>query len=433
MATDSTFKETESSSEEPGDEASPHPTPNPMRPPRPVRRKGSGRIPLPVPFNRPGLDLDGEPADSDFDSDAAPGVNIENEHDEPAIPLMAARAKPTSVRPEESFADLDADLFDRAPAAPISDRAPPAPISDRAPPAPLSEHAPRVPVAERARRAPVVERAARPASDRAPSASISDHAPPAPFSDRAPPAPFSDRAPAAPVTPRGGRAASRDAAEATPPRAIPFASLRAERQQDEHEPTIVGRVPDNLLELSGGGDETRAFTAPRELIELARRKREERRESKAPKDMDARVTERPPAPQEAEGQAAPAVLVESGRPRAPQEDSDAAPPVARTVSGEMEAVALPSRRTPESEPPESDAPTSFPSELSGPSIEIGPGSEQSDGTGLSANASSDPRSEPLPSTVTTSAPRRLWIWVALFVLVGIVIARWRDIALLLHR
>jgi hypothetical protein len=415
MASDSTFKETESSSDEPEDEASPRPTPNPMRPPRPAKRKASGRIPLPVPFNRTSLE-DTDAADSDFGSDAAPVVGFEDERDEPAIPLMAARAKPSSVRPEESFADLDADLFDRAPPAPISDRAPPAPVD------------------KRTRNAPIDRAPAATGSDHAPPAPFSDRAPPAPasFSDHAPPAPFSDRAPAAPVTPR--RAAARDAADATPPRPIPFASLRAERD-DEPEPTIVGRVPDNLLELSGGGDETRAFTAPRELIELAKRKREERRESKAPKEMHGSVTERPPAPEEPEAQGAPAVLAESGPPRAVEAaDEDAAPPVARTVSGEMEAVALPSRRRIESEPPESE-PSEFDApEGSGPVIEIEPPSELSDRAGPGASAQRrGPASAPLSSSKAAASSRRFWLWVAVFVLVGITIARWRDIALLLHR
>jgi hypothetical protein len=419
MATDSTFKETESSSEEPGDDVSPHPTPNPMRPPRPAaKRKGSGRIPLPVPFTRPGLDLEADGADSDAE-EAAPGVNIEDDRDEPAIPLMAARAKPTSVRPEESFADLDEELFDRAPAAPFSDRAPPAPISDRAPRAGGVERAARPGSFERARPAPAPQRGS--------PEPFSERAPPAPLSDRAPPAPFSDRAPPAPVTPRRSAAQSREATEATPPRGIPFASLRAERHQDEHEATIVGRVPDNLLELSGGGDETRAFTAPRELIELAKRKREERRESKAPQETELRATQRPPAHQEPEAQAAPAVQMDSNPPRAIEDD--AAPPVARTLSGEMEAVALPSRRTPDSEPPASDPP-----EASAPTIEIEPGSEQSVGPthGAGALAAGDAASQPVPST-TGSVTGRFWIWVVVFVLVGIAMARWRDIATLLHR
>jgi hypothetical protein len=415
MASDSTFKEPESASEEPEDEASPRPTPNPMRPPRPAKRKASGRIPLPVPFNRTSLEVDTDAADGELDADSAasdsysaPSVSYEDDRDEPAIPLMASRSKPPSLRPEESFADLDAELFDRAPPAPISDRVPPAPVEKRA-------------------RATPIERASS-SSDRA--APFSERAAPGSFSDQAPPAPFSDRAPAAPVTPRRA-AAARDATDATPPRPIPFASLRAERD-DEPEPTIVGKVPDNLLELSGGGDETRAFTAPRELIELAKRKREERRESRAPKEMHASVTERPPAPEEPEGQAAPAVLVESGPPRAMEED--AAPPVARTLSGEMEAVALPSRRRPDSEPPDSEPPELEPPEASGPVIEIDPASELSGRAGPGASAQGrGPASAPLSSSKAAPTSKRFWIWVAILVLVGITIARWRDIAQLLHR
>jgi hypothetical protein len=48
--------------------------------------------------------------------------------------------------------------------------------------------------------------------------------------------------------------------------------------EDDREDTTVGEVPEGLLALSSHQDEsTRAYTAPQELIELAKRQREERR------------------------------------------------------------------------------------------------------------------------------------------------------------
>jgi len=351
MPTDPTFNDTDGVPEEPLDEAGALHTPNPPRPPRPGKRsRGSGRIPMPLPPSLPGDEL-GESL-----ADAAPRVSIDDERDEPAIPLMPARAKLPSARPEESFADLNGDP--------------------------------------------------------------------------------SDRAPAAPVTPwRSVPAFQAEPVEATPPRASPVAFSRDFDREDEHEATMVGKVPINLLELSSSGDEnTRAFTAPRELIELAKRKREESRASKAPVEAHIRETERPPAaaappvPLEekeevVEARAAPAVPAQSGPP--PRLEEDAAPPVARSISGEMEAVALPSRRARESEAPEP----------SGPDIEIGPGSEVSDPrvvpSGAPPGSVSIPISEPQPSAAKSS-PRRWLLMTALFMLVGIVIARWRDIAALLR-
>lgn len=242
---------------------------------------------------------------------------------------------------------------------------------------------------------------------------------------------LSDRAPAAPVTPwRGVPALSADPVELTPPRGSPTGLSRDIEREDEHEPTIVGKVPENLLSLSSSGDEnTRAFTAPRELIELAKRKREEGRTSKAPALAHVRDTERPPAappvPVEeselVEAARAPAVQAESAPP--PVGEEDAAPPVARTGSGEMEAVALPSRRSSSSEEPEP----------SGPEIEVAPGSELSDPHVVASVAPSGsisvPVSAPLPSAAKASS--RPWLLVfALFVLVGVIIARWRDLAAL---
>jgi hypothetical protein len=352
MATDPTRDETDSAPDDVRDETASLGTPSPPRPPRPGKRsKGSGRIPMPVPQSRVDFEAPFSSEDVDF-ADAAPAVAFDGEGDA-AFPLITARAK--SVPPEESFADLDADL--------------------------------------------------------------------------------SDRAPNAPVTPwRGVPALQPAPSEVTPPRASPVAFTDDDRYEDP-EPTIVGKVPESLLELSQGDENTRAFTAPRELIELAKRKREERLAGTAPAPANERATARPARAGVAVDDgfdalkvpAAPAVPVESFAPpeSAAESDSDGAPPVARTYSGEMEAVALPSRTAPESVPA-----------ASGPEIEIDPSSELSPSAQRAVIASlsreAAPPSAPVESTAK-AAPKRGWyVLFGLFVLVGVVIARWRELQLLFH-
>lgn len=336
MPVDSTFNETDSSSEEGRDEAvAAQRTPGPPRPPRPVgKRKGSGLIPMPSPQNTGFGQADVN------ELDAAPGVDIEDERDE-AFPLRSPR--PKHVEPEESFADIDAELHETAPPAPLS--------------------------------------------------GLLDGAGPV---------------------------------EATPPRA------GAAYGREEPEPTLVGKVPENLLELSGAGEEnTRAFTAPRELIELARRRREERLDSKAPADAHLRDTQRPnrragsnAAVEPDESDAAPPIPVDSAPPRRLEED--AAPPIARTNSGEMEAVALPPRAAPDSEP-----------RGSGPVIEIEPASEMSISVSFDADSTAKapvaPASEQVPSRIQSGMSLKPALLVgALFVLVGVVIARWHELMQLLR-
>lgn len=342
MATDSTLEDTDASPDEGREEASTRGTPGPPRPPRPGKRaKGSGRIPIPLPQSRPDFEaIEGDALDR------APPVNID-ERDEPAFPLVASRDRPPSV-PEESFADIDADL--------------------------------------------------------------------------------SDHAPAAPVTPwRGMPAVSPTASEVTPPRGTPLRLPFDDEARSEPEPTLVGKVSENLLELSGasGDENTRAFTAPRELIELAKRQREERLHGvSASVEEHGATTARPLGRGSAAGDAsdlklpaAPNVAVDSVPPS--EDASDAAPPVAHSHASELDPAsrpALPSRRL----EPES-----------GPEIEIDPASELSPSARRAVLASTGrnlPVSEPV-STKKSSPPYWLLLFV-LFVVLGVVIARWRDIAAL---
>jgi hypothetical protein len=298
------------------------------------------------------MDFEAPLSSEDVDlADAAPAVAIDGDGD-PAFPLHTARAK--SVPPEESFADLDADLSDQAPNAPVTPW----------------------------RSVPALQ-----------------------------PAP----------------------SEVTPPRASPVAFTDDDRDEDP-EPTIVGKVPESLLELSQGDENTRAFTAPRELIELAKRKREERLAGAAGAvPSNERATARPVRAGVAASEgfepldmpAAPAVPVESYAPPESGADSESegAPPVARTHSGEMEAVALPSRTAPESEPV-----------VSGPEIEIDPSSELSPSAQRAVIASlsreATPASTPVESTAKMGSKRGWYLLFGLFVIVGVVIARWRELQLL---
>jgi hypothetical protein len=380
MATDPTRDEADGASKDGRDESTAAArTPGPPRPPRPGKRsKESGRISIPLPQSRRELDLVDANVPADDSMDAAPGVDIATaERDEPAFPLIAVRAKPPSA-PAESFADLDADVADQAPNAP--------------------------------------------------------------------------------VTPLHGLSAREiDAVEITPPHGTPRQAVRQEplgasnrfghqasfrggpmrfgrddESDSEPEPTIVGKVPDNLLELSGAKEEnTQAFTAPRELIELAKRSREERARASVPSSAEQHET---PRARRAANDDAPDVSLPAA-PRVPLEclpsadyepESEAAPPVKRTLSGEMEAAALPSRRAFDSGPAMS----------SGPDIDIDLPSDRP--RSIPAAAPPESRSvtgvsSELPSALRRPASRRGWLMtVGLFVIAGILIARWRELASLFH-
>jgi hypothetical protein len=412
MATDPTRNETEGAPEEGRDESTVARTPGPPRPPRPGKRsKESGRISIPLPQSRRELEPVDVGVQVEDPLDAAPGVDIAAaERDEPAFPLIGTRAKAPSA-PEESFADIDADFADAA------DHAPNAPVT------PL--HGLSALEADPAEITPPRGTPMRVARDepRGVSKRFEHEGPARGVSKR-----FEHEGPA--------RGVSKRFEHEGPARGVSKRFGQDDEYESEPEPTIVGKVPDNLLELSGASEEnTQAFTAPRELIELAKRSRDERVSSNVPRSAQERETPRPPRAanddvSDARLPAAPRVprdglLAGKSEPDFESEsDLEAAPPVKRTFSGEMEAAALPSRRAFDSVP-------AVPSE---PDIDIDSQSDLSPSAHRAAELGSRSSVDSeLPSALRRPASRRGWLLtVALFALIGIAIARWREIVALFH-
>jgi hypothetical protein len=280
----------------------------------------------------------------------------------------------------------------------------------------------------------------------------------------------SDRAPAAPLTPWNN----------VPPLRLPQADTDSSPpvgidELDEREDTIVGEVPKNLLELSSAGDEnTRAYTAPQELIELARRKREERQqarghsaaprvESAAPPvpDPASTVTERPPkmrkrdeAARQAQSSRMEASRMEASR-MAPTTPVAPSLSKATPVPSPARAAAVPSPRAAapviDSVPPLSDDDSAPPVNRSfvperarsgrpggsAPRLEVSPASDLDPGSIPSASEVMQ-RREPAPESVASSskykAPwltgaRRWVVVVGVFIVLGYAISRWRMLFL----
>jgi hypothetical protein len=381
MAADSTFDDTDSLPEAREDDSHPLLAKSAPLPPRPAKK--AGRVSSSSSLVRAQM-----PAGDLFDS--APATPIRSQQQEPVVALESVRLAPASdrrsYRPEESFEDLDSDLSDRAPSAPVTPWRGIAPTPAKSSePKPSAVAAPgRVPL-----RMPL-------------------------------PMPREEE----------------EEADASPPVGL---------LEEEHEDTIVGEVPRKLLELSSSGgvsdENTRAYTAPQELIELAKRKREARLKASAavaaPPEAHSRETARPPGQRRGLGNAAVAQPFELVVPRAgalpaegassyPPEspEGDAAPAVARDLSG----------------PPWGEDPA-------GPSAAVAP---KAGGSSLlelaratnelvdldSAPAVNDsvPAAEPGPASVADSAPstpekrvltsKRLYLLlVALFIVTGFLLSR----------
>jgi len=171
--------------------------------------------------------------------------------------------------------------------------------------------------------------------------------------------------------------------------------------EDEHEATVVGSASKDILEMAASQEiNTRVFQAPPELIDLAKRKREEQKRGGRPKEKDRDTVKPDPAKLAADRKASaaldnlktpvPEVRVTMSD-AAPAVASESAPPVARGVVRHVEdARAEEARRAQES---------------ANPRIEVEVGTPES-----LARAAADwsPQSSDSPAVDSISALKRTW-------------------------
>jgi hypothetical protein len=226
----------------------------------------------------------------------------------------------------------------------------------------------------------------------------------------------SERAPAAPLTPW------RDVPPLKGPAEAEGAPARAAQPDQDHEETIVGEVPQNLLELSSEDEQenTRAYQAPPELVDLARRQREERRRAETvSKKRDPKRAFRDSLPPTA---------------RRLDDDSDQSDINTATVPIPTDAAAPPVALT----GPARDAPGGARSSNAAPSLsdlarEVSePRLPLSEPPGGSAGRELSPESAASVSNYETPwfTRGRLWaLLVCVFVVLGYALARWRGLDL----
>lgn len=375
MAAESTFNEPDTSADETSDEQVSSFASNPPRPPRPARRPGAlARMPMPAPASRSGGYPFGSTEDIFDSSPASPAVPIEDD-------------------------DVDGPALPLTPSR--ARAASPLPPPDESPPLPEESFAD----------------LANDVSDRAPSAPLTPWRNVPPLVE----------APAVEAAPVGARSDP----DSSPPVGID--------PDEDREDTIVGEVNRNLLELSGSGDEnTRAYTAPQELIELAKRKREERLRAKnaapVPPEAHSKETERPPALRRTPGAraaeeslAARATALSPNKlPSAFPGDEDAAPAIARANS-------VPA-----------DRPSASGSErISSALLELAAVSKPTTPSSAPAVSEVIARADASPESVAMSisnyktpwlsSPPRWVLLAVVFVVVGFALSRWRGIEQLIQQ
>jgi hypothetical protein len=168
-------------------------------------------------------------------------------------------------------------------------------------------------------------------------------------------------------------------------------------ETDEHEATVVGSASKDILDMASQEVNTRVFHAPPELIDLAKRKRDERKRGN---ERDRDTVKPDPMRLLADRKASAANDVKTPVPvvqvtmsdAAPPVASESAPPVARGVVRHVEAArAEEARRVQDS---------------ANPRIEIEAGSPES--LALAA-ADWSPQSSDSPGTDSVSAFRKSWL------------------------
>lgn len=419
MAADSSIDETDAPAA--GDEKPAplrEPPAGPPRPPRPTRRaSGPVRIPLPSAIT-PGSKLNGAaraepagaaPALTSRVAPAAPLLEADDAADSKPRSAPRAELPPTSSRPGYSPSTPIPKAPSSAPTATVQEVFDASAIPTPVPTARTSTRPP-----------PAVITPAVPGDA---SANIefqltrrSSAAPPLSF-DSAEADP-SERAPTAPLTP------ARDVPPLRPSAETEGAPARAAQQDQDHEETIVGAVPQNLLELSGEDEEenTRAYQAPPELVDLARRQREERRRAETvSKKRDPKRAFRDSLPPTARRLDDDSDQSDINTATVPIPTDAAAPPVA--LSGPArDAVGPSGARTSNGAPSLSD----LAREVSEPRLPLSlpPGS--------AARSAATPDSTASLSNYETPWLSRARLWallVGVFVVVGYALARWRGLDL----
>ena len=418
MAADSSINETDAPAA--GDEKpSPvrEPPGGPPRPPRPTKRaSGPVRIPLPSAVT-PGVRFNGstrpEPAGASLSSRVAPAAPLLEAEDAAADskPRSAPRAEtpvpssrpgyaPSTPRPKAPSSAPTATVEEVFDASAIPTPVPTARSSTRPPPAVIT---PAVPGDASGN---IEFQLTRRSSAAPPFSFGSDDTDP------------SERAPAAPLTP------GRDVPPLNEPDDDEGAPARAAQPDHDYEATIVGAVPQNLLEMSSEDEDenTRAYQAPPELVDLARRQREERRRA--------------------------ATVSKKGDPKRAFRDS--LPPTARRFDDESDQSDINTATVPI--PTDAAAP---PVALSGPARDAasgGPGARSSNGAPSLSDLVREISEPRLPLSVPPGAGARdlspesaasvsryetpwftrgrLWaLLVGVFIVVGYVLARWRGLDL----
>jgi hypothetical protein len=227
----------------------------------------------------------------------------------------------------------------------------------------------------------------------------------------------SERAPAAPLTPWRDvpRLNERAENEGAPARAV--------QPDHDHEQTIVGAVPQDLLELSGEDEDenSRAYPAPPELVELARRQREERRRAETvSKKRDPTRAFRDSLPPAARPLDEETDQSDINTATVPIPTDAAAPPVA--LSGPARDTARPGARASNGAPSLSD----LAREVSEPRLPLSLPPRGVAGRELTPESAASVSNYETPWLTRA----RLWaLLVGVFIVVGYALARWRGLDL----